>query len=338
MNLVEATGSGRAASPAERRGVLCVPTRPVGRPPRTPAVALGAAPVSYVVLTLSNPAKESAPVSLFKGRPSRQGHDGSMQSGAIGARRSGSRKSRPGRTPARRQRSSRWSAGAGRARDRGRANGSQAHWPARRRSHRAKRRPRCSSRPLGSRAPSRRSSSRDSFGGGDARSCRLTPSAGRTRAGHRLIGLSTVGCLCYAMASRRLGTRPPGYGDRRPARESASLPCRRLIGGVLFVTVGLVWVAASTCGACHTRRHPPGCPNTPRRGRGTVRSERAVSALLVGHITLAGVTVTFFVAVVAPYPYLACCWRSFMCSRSLTSALTVTAFVVIAVSGLVGPG
>jgi S-formylglutathione hydrolase FrmB len=67
MNRVEATGQWRGGLGGANVAVSLVSSRD----PRVAGlerlrVALGAAPVSYVVLTLSNPATGSAPVSLFK--------------------------------------------------------------------------------------------------------------------------------------------------------------------------------------------------------------------------------------------------------------------------------
>jgi S-formylglutathione hydrolase FrmB len=67
MNRVEATGQWQGGLAGANVEVSLVSARdPRAARLEHLRVALGAAPVSYVVLTLSNPAKESAPVSLFK--------------------------------------------------------------------------------------------------------------------------------------------------------------------------------------------------------------------------------------------------------------------------------
>ena len=108
--------------------------------------------------------------------------------------------------------------------------------------------------------------------------------------------------------------------SRRPARAAdASPPRGRLIGGVLFVTVGLVWWQLDAWRITHGVIRWLSEYSPSRFGHGAIWT-LPLSALLVGHITLAGVTVTFFVAVVAPTStWLGLCGRSW-CSPSLTSA------------------
>ena len=139
------------------------------------------------------------------------------------------------------------------------------------------------------------------------------------------------------MASRRLGHACPGTEQASGPSSSASPPRGRLIGGVLFVTVGLVWWQLDAWRITHGVIRWLSEYSPSRFGHGAIWT-LPLSALLVGHITLAGVTVTFFVAVVAPYLYLAGPLRSFMVFAVAHIGATVTAFVVIAASVLVVPG
>ena len=139
------------------------------------------------------------------------------------------------------------------------------------------------------------------------------------------------------MASRRLGHACPGTEQASGPSSSASPPCGRLIGGVLFVTVGLVWWQLDAWRVTHGVIRWLSEYSPSRFGHGAIWT-LPLSALLVGHITLAGVTVTFFVAVVAPYLYLAGPLRSFMVFAVAHIGATVIAFVVIAASVLVVPG
>ena len=139
------------------------------------------------------------------------------------------------------------------------------------------------------------------------------------------------------MASRRLGHACPGTEQASGPSSSASPPRGRLIGGVLFVTVGLVWWQLDAWRITHGVIRWLSEYSPSRFGHGAIWT-LPLSALLVGHITLAGVTVTFFVAVVAPYLYLAGPLRSFMVFAVAHIGATVTAFVVIAASVVVAPG
>jgi len=131
------------------------------------------------------------------------------------------------------------------------------------------------------------------------------------------------------------GGRTPAAGgarnDRAHARE------RQVLGSVALVAAGLVWWLLDDWVLTHDAIRWLSVYSPSRFAHGSVWT-LPFSALLVPHITLTGVTVTFFVAVAVPYLFLAGPKRAFVIFVIAHLAATMTAFLIIGAGNELGAG
>jgi lysyl-tRNA synthetase class 2 len=131
------------------------------------------------------------------------------------------------------------------------------------------------------------------------------------------------------LADRRMSSSG-GLTDRVRGR-------RRCAGSVAFLVVGVAWWFLDQWFLTHAAIRWLSVYSPSRFASGALWT-LPFSALLVGHITLAGVTVTFFVTVVVPYLILAGPMRALVVFVIAHVGATMTAFVIICVGSAAGVG
>ena len=112
---------------------------------------------------------------------------------------------------------------------------------------------------------------------------------------------------------------------------------RRLIGSLAFLLIGVVWWQLDQWELTHRAIRWLSLYSPSRFAHGGLWT-LPFSALLVGHIQLAGVTVTFFIAVVVPYLVLAGPARALVVFVVAHVGATMTAFAIIGVGVVVSAG
>jgi lysyl-tRNA synthetase class 2 len=143
------------------------------------------------------------------------------------------------------------------------------------------------------------------------------------------------------MDGGRQGVAPTRHAPR-PApvtalddRSHSSSPARRIAGSVALVLIGVLWWALDQWTFTHDGLRWLSVYSPARFAHGAVWT-LPFSALLVGHISLAGVTVTFFVAVAVPYLLLAGPARTAVVFVVAHVGATMTAFTIIIVGEAIG--
>jgi len=121
----------------------------------------------------------------------------------------------------------------------------------------------------------------------------------------------------------------------RVQRSATTSRRLRLLGSAGFLAIGLVWWQLDSWTVTHSVIRWLSVYSPERFAHGALWT-LPLSALLVGHIELAGVTVTFFVAVVVPYLVFAGPLRALKVFVAAHVLATMTAFAVIAAAAMAG--
>jgi hypothetical protein len=111
----------------------------------------------------------------------------------------------------------------------------------------------------------------------------------------------------------------------------------RLLGSLAFLLIGLVWWQLDQWRFTHDAIRWLSVYSPSRFAHGAFWT-LPFSSLLVGHIELVGVTVTFFVAVVVPYLILAGPARALVIFAIAHVGATLIAFAIIGTGGALGAG
>ena len=112
---------------------------------------------------------------------------------------------------------------------------------------------------------------------------------------------------------------------------------RRLVGSLAFLVIGFVWWFLDQWDFTHAAIRWLSVYSPSRFSHGALWT-LPFSALLVGHITLAGVTITFFTTVVVPYLVLAGPMRTFVVFVIAHVGATMAAFAIIGIGSVIGVG